>query len=139
MKNTLLIALCAAAALVSGCATTPRSSTAALQGTWKGRELGVSPGTPRELVISGTHLEYRGADENDWGSGTFTLREDTLPKQLLIALTDCGAAQYVGKTVCLIFKLEQGTLTVAANEPGNPVAPLSFDAPDARRMVFKKQ
>jgi hypothetical protein len=39
----------------------------------------------------------------------------------------------------MIYRIEDGALTAAANEPGNPAAPLSFDAPGARRMVFKKE
>jgi len=84
-------------------------------------------------------MEYRGANPDDWGKGTFTLGEDTQPKQLRVALTDCGLPQYIGKTCCMIYKTEDGTLTAAANEPGNPATPSSFDAPGARRMVFKKE
>jgi uncharacterized protein (TIGR03067 family) len=91
------------------------------------------------LVISGNHSEYRGASPDDWGKGTFTLREDTQRKQLLFALAECGPSQYLGKTCCMIYKIEAGTLTAAANEPGAPEAPSSFDAPGARHMVFKKE
>ena len=123
----------------SGCSTLHKSDASALQGTWSGREIGANPETPRHLVISGAHLEYRGTNPNDWAKGTFTLREDTQPRQLLLALTECGYPEYVGKNVCIIYKLENGTLTAAASEPGSPALPSSFDAPDARRMVFKKQ
>ena len=141
MKRTAGIRSLAVAVLLgaSGCSTPHNSGPAALQGTWRGREIGVTPETPRQLVISGRHMEYRGANPDDWGNGTFTLREDTQPKQLLVTLTECGPVQYTGKTCCMIYKIEDGTLTAAANEPGNPAAPLSFDAPDARRMVFKKE
>jgi len=55
------------------------------------------PETPRQLVISGRHMEYRGANPDDWGNGTFTLREDTQPKQLLVALTECGLPNILAK------------------------------------------
>jgi uncharacterized protein (TIGR03067 family) len=90
-------------------------------------------------VFSGNKFDYRGANLDDWGKGTFTLREDTQPKQLLVTLTECGPVQYIGKTTCMIYKIEGDTLTAAANEPGNPAAPLSFAAPGARHMVFKKE
>lgn len=81
---------------------------------------------------------YRGSAPDDWGKGTFTVREDTNPKQLLVTLSECGPKEYVGKTCSMIYKIEDGALTAAASEPGNP-APLTFDAPNARRMVFKRE
>lgn len=57
----------------------------------------------------------------------------------MVALTECGPVQYIGKTAYMIYKIEDDTLTAAANEPGNPAAPSSFDAPGARHMVFKRQ
>ncbi len=141
LKNAapLLSLLCLTVLLgTSGCSSLHRSGAAALQGTWSGREIGFSPETPRTLVISGNHFEYRGANPNDWGKGTLTLRENTEPRQLLVVLTECGFPQYLGKTACLIYNIEAGTLTAAASEPGTP-APSNFDSPDARRMVFKKE
>jgi uncharacterized protein (TIGR03067 family) len=122
-----------------GCSGLHKSSAGALQGRWSGREIGVVPEAPRQLAISGSHVDYRGAITNDWGKGTFTLRDDTQPKQLIITLTDCGFPQYIGKTCYMIYELRDGTLTAAANEAANPEAPSSFDAPHARRMVFKKE
>jgi uncharacterized protein (TIGR03067 family) len=132
------IATIAVLFLVSGCSTTHRSGTSALEGTWNGREPGIMPETPRQLVISGNRIEYRGAVTNDWGKGTFVMRENAYPKQLVIALAECGIPQYVGKTCYMIYRLDGGTLSAAASEPGNPLAPSSFDAPHARRMVFNK-
>jgi uncharacterized protein (TIGR03067 family) len=68
---------------------------------------------------------------------TFTLREDTNPKQLIAVVTDCPFPQYVGKTSQAIYRIENGTLTLAANEPGNPAVPANFDAPNARVILFK--
>ena len=139
MKNTLMIILCGAVIFAAGCSTLPKSDSASLQGTWNGREIGATPETPRRLVFAGNQFDYRGANADDWGKGTFTLQADTRPKQLLLTLTECGPTQYIGKTCCMIYKLEDGTLTAAANEPGNPVAPPNFDSPGARHMVFKKE
>jgi uncharacterized protein (TIGR03067 family) len=123
----------------AGCCSPHQSGAAALQGSWSGREIGANPETPRRLVISGTQFDYRGAAPDDWGKGPFTLREDTQPRQLVVTLTECGAAQYIGTTCCLIYKIEDGILTLAGNEPGDPAAPLSFESPGARHMVFKKE
>jgi uncharacterized protein (TIGR03067 family) len=110
-----------------------------LQGSWSGHELDAAPGSPRHLVISGTQLDYHGSDPDDWGRGTFILREDTDPKQLLLTLSDCGPTQYVGKACCVIYKIESGTLTMAGSEPGNPTPPTSFQDSSARRMIFKNE
>jgi len=123
----------------SGCSTLHDSGAATLRGKWVGREMGNAPETPRELVFSGNQVEYRGASPDDWGKGSFTLLEGTQPKQLLVALTECGMSQYTGKTCYMIYEIKDSTLTVAANEPGSPTAPLGFDAPHARHMVFKKE
>ena len=44
-----------------------------------------------------------------------------------------------GKTAYAIYLLEGDTLTLTANEPGDPNVPGSFDAPGARQFVFKKE
>ena len=134
-----VISLAVAVLLGAGCATANKPDKAALQGSWSGREIGASPDTPRHFVFSGTHFNYRGSDPQDWGKGTFTLNENKNPKQLVITLVECGPKEYVGKTCCIIYKIEDGTLTATGNEPGNPVFPSSFDAQGARRMVFKKE
>src|SRR5882724_2834307 len=95
----------------SGCSTLHNSGVAALQGTWRGREIGNAPETPRELVISGNHIEYRGANPNDWGKGTFALQKDQKRSLLLVALTECGFPQYIGKSSHVIYKITDGTLT----------------------------
>jgi len=116
-----------------------KSDSSALQGTWKGQEaIGGAEGSC-SLVISGYALEYHGADVNDWCKGTFMLREDTNPKQLVGVISECPDPQYVGKAVCSIYKIEAGTLTIAGNHPGNPEVPASFDAPGARKLVLKNE
>ena len=138
--RTLILGLASAAVLLGAAAcSTVHDPRSALQGTWTGREIGNAPETPRELVVSGMRIEYRGALSNDWGKGTFTLKQETQPKQILVTLAECGMPQYTGKTCCMIYKLENGTLTAAASEPGVPAPPVSFDAPHARRMIFTKQ
>jgi len=122
-----------------GCSTLHKSDLRALQGTWTGRELGVTPEAPRQIVFKGDRLEYRGAVSNDWGNGTFTLHEELQPKQLIVVVTECGIPQYLGKTSYLLYKIENGTLTLAATEPGATVAPANFGAEHARHMEFTKE
>jgi uncharacterized protein (TIGR03067 family) len=138
MKTKLiLIALGGATMLGVGCSTLQKSDSTALQGTWKGQETGRSDGMC-SLTISGNKLEFRGADPREWYKGTFTLREDTNPKQLVGAIGDCPAPEYVGKTVYAIYRIEAGTLTLTGNEPGDPQVPANFEARGARTFTLKK-
>lgn len=117
----------------------PRKSDAvSLQGTWNGQEVGASDQGTSRMVIRGSSLDFHGANSNEWYKANFTLY-DTAPKQLVVAITDCPAPEYVGRTAYAIYEIKDGTLTVAGNEPGNPVAPASFDAPGARKFVFKQK
>ena len=138
MKDSLmLIIFCGATLLGSGCSTLQKSDSATLQGTRQGQETGRTEGMCR-LMISGNTLEFRGADPREWYKGTFTLREDTNPKQLVVAIAECPAPEYVGKTVYAIYRIEAGTLTLTGNEPGNPEVPTGFDARGARSFTLKK-
>ena len=122
--------------VTAGCSKSQKSDSATLQGTWKGQEAGANTEGPA-LVISGNALEFRGENPNEWYKATFTLREDTDPKQLVATITECPFPKYVGKTSQAIYRIENGTLTIAGNEPGNPAVPAGFDAPGARVIVFK--
>jgi uncharacterized protein (TIGR03067 family) len=138
MKHLLLVTLSGAAILASGCSTLHKSDSVTLQGTWQGQEIGRPMEGTCRLVISGNALEFRGADTNEWYKGTFALREDTNPRQLIGKMTDCPADEYIGKTVYAIYRIEAGTLTLTGNEPGNPEVPSSFDAPGSRKFVLRK-
>jgi uncharacterized protein (TIGR03067 family) len=136
MKNTLIIALCSVGILVSGCSKPHTQDSVVLQGTWSGQEVGAKTQDSPSLTFDGTKLEFHGADPREWYKATYTLREDTNPKQLEAVITDCPAPQYVGKTAHAIYKIEDGKLTLTGNEPGNPAVPASFDAQGARQIVF---
>ena len=115
----------------------PLSDSAALQGTWSGKELSADSDEACRLVVSGQNFEFHGSDPNEWYKGTFTLREGSSPKVLVAAITECPVEKYNGKTDYAIYRLENGTLTLTAYEPGNPEVPAGFDAPETRRFVFK--
>jgi len=122
-----------------GCSTLHNSDSAALQGTWQGREIGGRTEGPCYMVVSGTNAEFRGADTNEWWKGTCSLREDTNPRQLVCLTTACSDAPSVGQTLHAIYRIEAATLKLTANEPGNPDVPSRFDAPGARQFVFTKK
>jgi uncharacterized protein (TIGR03067 family) len=137
MKKNLAAALGFAMVIATACSTVRHSDSQALQGTWEGHELARSEAICR-IVITGNTLEFRGADAQDWCKGTFTLREDTTPRQLVGVLTEVGMPQYAGKTVNAIYRLQDGQLELAGNEPGNPEMPSDFNATGTRRFLLKK-
>ena len=139
MKNSLIAMLLGMTAFVSGCSILHHSDTHALQGTWRGYELGRPTNATYKVSFSGNTLDYRGASPSDWCKGTFTLREDTHPKQLIGVMTECVDTQFVGKAVHAIYKIEQDTLTLSGKAPGNAEAPTDFGADYSRTLVLKKQ
>jgi len=140
MKNTILFVLCGAAIFMTGCSTLKKSDLTAVQGTWKGRIVQGEPAHECSIVISGTNYDFHDiTDPNVWYKGTFSLREDTTPRQYIAVVNECPFPQYVGKTSMAIYRLENGTLTIAGNEPGIATAPAAFDAPEAARMELKRK
>jgi uncharacterized protein (TIGR03067 family) len=120
---------------VLGCSKAGKSDSATLQGTWE-TQAGGENKEMSSLVLSGNNLEFH-LNTNQWYKGTFTLREDTMPKQMVVTITECPFTQYVGKTSQAIYQIENGALTIAVNEPGNPKVPTSFDDKTASKLVFK--
>ena len=116
----------------------PASDSVTFQGTWNGREMGRQTEGACYFMMSGNALEFQGVNTNEWYKGTFVLREDTNPKQLVGTITECPDPKFVGKAVYAIYRIEEGTLTLTGNAPGNPEPPSSFDAPGSRKFVFKK-
>ena len=116
-----------------------QTSAAALEGTWKGAEVGAPGAISPTIIFKGSTIEFHGTDPREWYRATFTVREDTKPKRLVATITDCPFPQFVGKTGNSIFQIQDGTLTLAGNEPGDPTFPINFDAPGARKFIFKKK
>jgi uncharacterized protein (TIGR03067 family) len=141
--NVLVLSLVLLAA--SGCSkrnnpgSSAKSDAVMLQKSWQGEEGARGASQANSLVLSGNNLEFHGSNPQEWYKGTFTLREDTTPKQMIVTITDCPVPKYIGKTANAIYRIENGTLTIAGNEPGNPAIPASFDAPGTRLITFKAQ
>jgi uncharacterized protein (TIGR03067 family) len=131
--GTGLVAMLIAA---SGCSPSHQPDSVTLQGTWKGQQADADAGDSPSIVFTGTNLEFR-ASTNEWYKATFTLHEDTNPRQLVVVITDCPFSQFVGKSANAIYRIENGTLTIAGNAPGNPAVPAAFDMPGARQLTFK--
>ena len=122
----------------SGCSTLPKSDFATLQGTWQGKEIGGTEGAC-SVVVAGNNAEFRGADPNDWLKATFSLREDTNPRQITFVTTACSYPPHIGKARYAIYRIEADTVRLTANEPGNPDVPSGFDAPGARQFELRKK
>jgi uncharacterized protein (TIGR03067 family) len=139
---SLGLVLAGALAGATGCSKTATPDAKAapdakvVQGTWKGQEANTT-GTA-SLVLAGTNLEFHGANPQEWYKGTFTLREDTTPKQMIVLITDCAEPKYVGKTAYAIYQIQDGAMTMTAHEPGDTNVPTTFDGPDVRKIVFKQ-
>jgi hypothetical protein len=115
-----------------------KSETSVLEGTWRGHEIGGRTAGTCSLILRGSNLEFHGADTNEWYKARFAAY-DTTPKQLVVVITDCPFAQYIGRTGYAIYKLQDGKFTLTGNEPGELTAPSGFDAPGARKLVFEPQ
>jgi uncharacterized protein (TIGR03067 family) len=142
MKTTAgVLSLVSIAVLLGalGCSSRHKSDLATLQGTWQGKEIGSKTEGVCSIVVSGNNVEFRGADTNEWYKATFSLREDTDPKQIVCSTTACSHPPYVGKTAYAIYRLEAGTLRLTVNEPGSPDVPSGFDAPHARQFELTKK
>jgi uncharacterized protein (TIGR03067 family) len=139
MKKTTIMFAMLVAVLVGLSACSKQSGSkpdsAVIQGNWEGKE---DPAKPSEsLVLSGNTLEFHGSNPQEWYKGTFVLHEDANPKQMIITITDCPFPKYVGKVANAIYRVENGTLTIAGNEPGKPNMPTGFDDQGARVIALK--
>jgi uncharacterized protein (TIGR03067 family) len=90
-----------------------------LQGTWEGAVVGDSSYATITITITGNSLHFR-RDSNFWFETTITLPEGTDPKQLHATIKGCPPSQAssIGKVVVAIFKIEDGTLTLATTGDG---------------------
>ena len=84
-------------------------------------------------------MEFHDANTNIWYKATFSLHEDTVPKQTDILIADCFDHVYIGKKAHAIYKVADGTLTFTINPPGSPATPASFDDQEATRYVFTRK
>jgi uncharacterized protein (TIGR03067 family) len=110
-----------------------------LQGTWKGVELGNEAAGEATMTISGDAIDFIGGNKDEWYKATFTLPAGTEPRQLRSVVKACPAPELVGKISFAIYKIEDGTLTLVGNKPGNPAMPKGFDGDaTSRTFTFKK-
>lgn len=85
-----------------------------LQGTWEGVAVGHESHGKITITITGNSFHFH-RDTNFWFETTITLPAGTDPKQLHATIKGCPPSQAdsIGKVVGAIFKIEDGTLTLA--------------------------
>ena len=114
-----------------------------LQGTWEGFSLNMAG--PDDPVVKGTNTItvtvtgnslYFHRDTNFWFETTITLLAGTEPKQLHATIK--RGANSIGKVVVVIFKIEDGTLTLATDN-GAGEALKVFEAAPNRYELRKVQ
>jgi len=96
-----------------------------LQGTWEGFMVG-SEDRKITITITGNSLHFR-RDTDFWFKTTFTLPPGTYPQQLHATIKDCAEpCDDIGKVVFAIFKIEDGTLTLAGIQASAVEPPKTF-------------
>lgn len=105
------------AALLATCQSTPTRTAVELdrlQGYWEGE----GAGGKCSITITGNSLHYRAG--MTWYETTFTLPVGTDPKQLRATIKDSGPLKdAIGMVVFVIFKIEDGTLTLTTYGPSD--------------------
>src|SRR6266704_2539017 len=109
-----LLVPCLLLCLLAGCKTNQpiAAELQPLQGYWEGE----GAGGKCSLTITGNSLHYRAG--KNWYKTTFTLPAGTDPQQLHATIQDCSppSTNAIGKVVFAIFKIEDGTLTLAEDD-----------------------
>jgi hypothetical protein len=124
-------------ALFTACQSTPMRTAAELKrlrGYWEGE----GAGGKCSITITGSSLHYR-VGEN-WYKTTFALPAGTDPQQLHATIQDCWppSTNAIGKVVFAIFKIEDGTLTLAEDDMSDK-PPKDFPSASSRYNVKKVQ
>jgi hypothetical protein len=129
-------ALSLAALLTAGQSTPTRTAVELnrLQGYWEGE----GAGGKCSITITGNSLHYRAG--TNWHETTFILPANTDPQQLHATIKDCWppSKDAIGKVVFAIFKIEDGTLTLAEDDMSDE-PPKTFHSATSRYVVKKVQ
>ena len=79
------------------------------------------------ITITGNSLHFQGLNPTEWYETTFTLPAGTYPQQLHATIKDCTQpCDDIGKVVFAIFKIEDGTLTLAGIQATAAEPPKTF-------------
>jgi hypothetical protein len=125
------------AALFTACQSTPTRTAVdlkRLQGHWEGD----GAAGKCSITITGNSLHFH-ARTNFWYETTFTLPAGADPQQLHATIKDSSPpTNGVGQVVFAIFKIEDGTLTLAVDDMSHE-PPKTFPGASSRYNVKKVQ
>jgi uncharacterized protein (TIGR03067 family) len=128
------VALLSAVSFVAGQSVKTRDAELKrLQGYWEGE----GAGGKCSITITGDSLHYRAG--SNWFKTTFTLPENTEPRQLHATIKDTTPTNSIGTVVTAIYKMEDGTLTISAVDLAEKPSAETFEKPDNRYIVRKVQ
>ena len=107
-----------------------------LQGTWEGVEVSQEGAEKITITMTGNSFHFH-RDTNFWFETTITLPAGTDPKQLHATIKGCPPSQAdsIGKVVGAIFKIEDGTLTLATRGGGAEETLKSFEATEDKGLT----
>ena len=109
-----------------------------LQGTWEGVMVGQEKDGKITITITGNSFHFH-RDTNFWFETTITLPSGKDPKQLHATIKGCPPPQTdsIGKVVGAIFKIEDGTLTLATGggDSSPEGTPKSFEATEDKGLT----
>jgi len=109
-----------------------------LQGTWEGAVVGDKAHEKIIITITGNSFHFY-RDTNFWFDTTITLPAGTDPKQLFATIKGCPRSQAdsIGKVVGAIFKIEDGTLTLATggSDSSPEGTPKRFEATEDKGLT----
>ena len=119
--------------LLGGCLS---SRTGGLVGTWTGTEVGDTTGRLWSFVMTDTRMSIEMVGGPGIYRGTYTVDTSVTPHQVDTEITESQVPSYVGTSALGIYKLEGGTFTLSASEPGNPDRPTGFAPRETDNRVF---
>ncbi len=117
---------------------------AKMQGTWLGREAREPVAGPPEMVtmvVRGTECELKSSRPGLGLKATLALDPAANPKRAGFLIKESATdPNYVGRISLAIYRIdEDGTLTLAANKPGEATRPAKFEpGGEGKVFVFKK-
>lgn len=109
-----------------------------LQGAWEGFMVGDTARQKVIITITGDSLHFH-RDTNFWFETTFALPAGKNPKQLHATIKGCPRSQAdsIGKVVRTLFKIEDGTLTLATLGDGADETSSGFESAGNRYELRK--
>jgi uncharacterized protein (TIGR03067 family) len=116
--------------LLVACSTPPE-----LEGIWVGHEV-KKPSLNWILTIQHNQFNMICEDLSIWYSGHYKLNNNCERNKVDLEIRNTAVPAYNGKTSFGIYKIEEDTLILVANEPGKDARPLSFDNETAEIFAF---